>query len=279
MSLSKLPSEVLYDIIGYVVADYIDICISSPPRPSYLRPWSPMIIDIVRNVFSQRRSTKGTPHPVTIGSDKTEWSDFTEHEFAEVLHLLAHGKHPNESSLDEQDCDKKPQVDERRLAGDRNTEDQDEAVFDADDERDDEDEESDENEESEDDDDDDDDDDDGWEDEDEENSSEEHSSLAPIDTDYEIDSEDSDSDTVDETWGHDENGVTAEFRQWEAIEASEKLPESAIQPLLSVNGMIQQVTLKVVYDALGIKRDKKGKRSVVARSKKTKDVQPMNIFY
>ncbi len=60
--------------------------------------------------------------------------------------------------------------------------------------------------------------------------------------------------------GHDENGVTAEFRQWEAIEASEKLPESAIQPLLSVNSMIRQVTLKVVYDALGIKRNKKGKR-------------------
>ncbi|KJA23542.1 hypothetical protein HYPSUDRAFT_39722 [Hypholoma sublateritium FD-334 SS-4] len=71
MSLSRLPSEVLYDIIGYIVADYIDISISSPPRPSYLRPWNLRIINIVRHIFSKRRSAKGIPHPVTIGSDRT----------------------------------------------------------------------------------------------------------------------------------------------------------------------------------------------------------------
>ena len=89
MSFSKLASDIVYQIAGHVVAEYIDTAIATPPRPIWAAPYSKDFTKLVLSIISERRSGLGRPTQLS-GSDWTEWSGVTLQEFNAVAVAFAH---------------------------------------------------------------------------------------------------------------------------------------------------------------------------------------------
>ena len=89
MSISALPSHILFNIILGVVAGYIDTAITSPPAPRWMHRFSKSAIILVRDFLAtQVKDGLREPPHVPIGSNRTEWSDVTEPEFLAILREL-----------------------------------------------------------------------------------------------------------------------------------------------------------------------------------------------
>lgn len=89
MSISALPSHILFDIILGLVAGYIDTAIASPPAPRWMHRFSKPAIILVRDFLATqvKNGLREPPH-IPIGSNLTEWSDVTEPEFLAILREL-----------------------------------------------------------------------------------------------------------------------------------------------------------------------------------------------
>lgn len=89
MSISTLPSHILFDIILGAVAGYIDTAIASPPAPRWMHRFSKPAIILVRDFLATqvKKGLREPPH-IPIGSNLTEWSDVTEPEFLAILREL-----------------------------------------------------------------------------------------------------------------------------------------------------------------------------------------------
>lgn len=89
MSISALPSHIVFDIILGVVAGYIDTAIASPPAPRWMHRFSKPAIILVRDFLATqvKNGLREPPH-VPIGSNLTEWSNITEPEFLAILREL-----------------------------------------------------------------------------------------------------------------------------------------------------------------------------------------------
>jgi hypothetical protein len=89
MSISALPSHILFDIILGVVAGYIDTAIASPPAPRWMHRFSKPAIILVRDFLATqvKNGLREPPH-IPIGSNLTEWSNVTEPEFLAILREL-----------------------------------------------------------------------------------------------------------------------------------------------------------------------------------------------
>jgi len=89
MSISALPSHILFNIILGVVAGYIDTAIASPPAPRWMHRFSKSATILVRDfLVTQVKDGLREPPHVPIGSNRTEWSDVTEPEFLAILREL-----------------------------------------------------------------------------------------------------------------------------------------------------------------------------------------------
>ncbi|CAA7265297.1 unnamed protein product [Cyclocybe aegerita] len=239
MCLNNLPPEVLYDIVATVVVDHIDCAIASPPRHAWLHRYPAIQIEYVRrNVLARRQRLGLGPIIISIGSEKTEWSDFPEDKFNLIVLLALEVFGP--------DLTNAPLLPPGALDFlDRaNEEDQDEWT-DTDDDADDE----------------------GsdiapptrrtvpssrpaagippWA-----NSSATGSSAEEF-----SDDEDNDSDI-------DDGEEDRKFEAFEATEKKELLPKNQIAPLLGVNGYVRETTLRVIHDTLGVKKTRGSKASI-----------------
>ncbi|KIM49540.1 hypothetical protein M413DRAFT_110784 [Hebeloma cylindrosporum] len=89
MSISALPSHILFDIILGVVARYVDTAIASPPAPRWMHRFSKPAIILVRDFLATqvKNGLREPPH-VPFASNLTEWSNVTESEFLDILREL-----------------------------------------------------------------------------------------------------------------------------------------------------------------------------------------------
>src|SRR6266700_3226003 len=89
MSISALPSHILFNVIVRVVASYIDTAIASPPAPRWMHRFSKPAVILVRDFLAtQVKNGLREPSYVAVGSNLTEWSEITEDEFLAILREL-----------------------------------------------------------------------------------------------------------------------------------------------------------------------------------------------
>ncbi|KAF8968294.1 hypothetical protein BDZ97DRAFT_1755343 [Flammula alnicola] len=227
MALARLPPEILYDIIADIVSEYIDTSIACPPRPAWLTRYPEEVVTHVRGTLA----TRGRLSSIPVGSDHTEWSGISHSEFTSVLDdtkvLDFDSEVPLEVRAEASDSDEDDSEDELPIQNNRSvqniaSEDQDNDGIAS-----------------------------------RSDGGDSSDSVSNVSIDYESDKSVYSSDGG-YSWDYEDlDQLKRNFQEWMKCEASERLPKNTIAPLLHVNGMLREAVLKVIFEALGIKRARK----------------------
>lgn len=243
MSFSKLATELVYHIAGYVVAEYIDTAITTPPRPAWVAHYNKDLTKFALSVISERRL--GVQQPAELsGSDWMEWSGVTEQDFIDVVLNCAHVSTMKQTPTQPPGPSDPPSSTSTRSSGYAPASPQtvesdtsytmvDDSTYTITDIL-------------------------GLE------SDEEYSSDGFEDNESDVDLYSDSSDDVDADMDDlsDDSDYDSEidaderkemFKDWSFNEAREELPLNPIGPLLAVDSTVREVTLKVVHHALGLR--------------------------